>query len=147
MGPPARGQEPAPDLCLRRGGVVAALAFMRVVPPLLLVASTLALVACSKNIGDINLRPDRYYQQTVRFMGQVSRMEKLTSETLIEVVGQRGSRILVKSEKPVDVETGDWVSVKGLLVPEARVGDAVLYDVVLADEVSRRGPPRIPDFM
>jgi starvation-inducible outer membrane lipoprotein len=92
-------------------------------------------------------RPDRYYQQTVRFVGQVARMEKLTSETLLEVVGERGSRILVKSEKPVDVQTGDWVSVNGLLVPEARVGDAVLYDVVLADEVSSRGPPRIPDFM
>ena len=120
---------------------------MRVVPPLLLIACTLALSACSKSIADINLRPDRYYQQTVRFVGQVSRMETLTSETLLEIVGERGSRILVKSLKPVEVQTGDWVSVKGLLVPEARVGDAVLYDVVLADEVSPRGPPRIPDFM
>jgi starvation-inducible outer membrane lipoprotein len=120
---------------------------MRVVPPLLLLACALALAACSKNIGDINLRPDRYYQQTVRFMGQVSRLEKLSSVTLLEVVSQRGSRILVKSEKPVDAESGDWVSVKGLLVPEARVGDAVLYDVVVAEDVSRRGPPRIPDFM
>ena len=29
----------------------------------------------------------------------------------------------------------------------ARVGDAVLYDVVVAERVSPRGPPRIPDFM
>ena len=120
---------------------------MRAVLPLLLLACTLALAACGQTISDINLRPDRHYQQTVRFIGQVARMERLPGETLLEVVGQRGGRILVKSTEPVEAQSGDWVSVKGLLVPEARVGDAVLYDVVVAERVSSRGPPRIPDFM
>jgi len=120
---------------------------MRAVPPLLTLACTLALAACSETISNINLRPDRHYQKTVSFIGRVSRLERLPSETLLEVVGQRGGRILVKSTEPVDVQSGGWVSVKGLLVPEARVGDAVLYDVVVAERISPRGPPRIPDFM
>jgi len=127
--------------------VVPALAFMRTVAPRLLLAPMLALAACGQTISDINLRPDRHYQKTVRFIGQVSRLERLPSETLLELVGQRGGRILVKSTEPVEVQPGDWVSVKGLLVPETRVGDAVLYDVVVAERVSPRGPPRIPDFM
>ena len=118
-------------------------------PAALLVALWCALIvaACGKSISDINLRPDRHYQKTVRFIGQVSRFERLPGEMLLELVGQRGGRILVKTTELLDVEAGDWVSVKGLLVPEARVGDAVLYDVVVAEHVSRRGPPRIPDFM
>src|SRR5262245_26239794 len=145
MGRPARGQERAVDLCLRRDGVVAALAFMRISPSLLL--ACLAFAGCGETISNINLRPDRHYQKTVRFIGQVSRMERLPGETLLELVGQRGGRILVKTTDPIEVQGGDWVSVKGLLVPEARVGDAVLYDVVVAEKVSPRGPPRIPDLM
>jgi hypothetical protein len=120
---------------------------MRAVPSLALLAAMLALAACGDTIANINLRPDRYYQETVKFIGQVSRLERLTGETLVEVVGQRGSRILVKTTEPVEVQSGDWVSVKGLLVPEARVGDTMVYDVVIAERVSPRGPPRIPDFM
>lgn len=120
---------------------------MRPAALLLGLSCALIVAACGQTISDINLRPDRHYQKTVSFIGQVSRFERLPSETLLELVGQRGGRILVKSAEPVEVEAGDWVSVKGLLVPEARVGDAVLYDVVVAEHVSRRGPPRIPDFM
>ena len=42
---------------------------------------------------------------------------------------------------------GDWVKVEGVLVPEARVGDRVLYDVVVAEtSVSRTRAPRFPDL-
>lgn len=116
------------------------------VPSALLVCS-LALLGCGQTISGINARPDRHYQKQVRFMGQVGRIERFPTETLMEVVGRRGGRILVKSEEALEVESGDWVSVSGLLVPETRVGDAVVYDVVLAERVTRRGPPRIPDFM
>ena len=118
-------------------------------PAALLFGLSCALIvaACGQTISDINLRPERHYQKTVSLVGQVSRLERLPGETLLELVGQRGGRILVKSTEPVEVEAGDWVSVKGLLVPEVRVGDAVLYDVVVAEHVSRRGPPRIPDIM
>jgi hypothetical protein len=120
---------------------------MRHAALLLGLSCTLIVAACGQTISDINLRPDRHYQKTVSFIGQVSRFEHLSGETLLELVGQRGGRILVKSTEPVEVEAGDWVSVKGLLVPEVRVGDAVLYDVVVAEHVSRRGPPRIPDII
>jgi len=120
---------------------------MRVIALLLALVGALTLVACGETISQINARPDRHYQSKVRFIGQVARLERLPGETLLELVGERGGRILVKSTEPVEVESGDWVSVTGLLVPEARVGDAVLYDVVLAERVSPRGPPRIPDFM
>ena len=120
---------------------------MRAALTLLALAGTLALAACGAPIAEINLRPDRYYQETVSFIGQIGRVQRFTGETLLEVVGERGGRILVKTTEPVEAQPGDWVSVKGLLVPEARVGDAVLYDVVIAEKVSSRGPPRIPDFM
>lgn len=120
---------------------------MRPAAPLLGLSCALLVAACGQTITDINLRPDRHYQKSVRFIGQVSRFERLPGEMLLELVGQRGGRILVKSTEGIEVQAGDWVSVKGLLVPEARVGDAVLYDVVVAEHVSPRGPPRIPDFM
>jgi len=37
--------------------------------------------------------------------------------------------------------------VTGLLVPETRVGDAVLYDIVLADDVVRTRAPRLMGLM
>jgi hypothetical protein len=120
---------------------------MRAAALCLALAGSLALAACGQTISQINARPERHYQKQVRFIGQVSRLERLPGETLVELVGQRGGRILVKTTEPAEVESGDWVSISGLLVPETRVGDQVLYDVVVADRLSRRGPPRIPDFM
>ena len=54
----------------------------------------------------------------------------------------RGARILVRAPASFDLERGDWVKIQGILVPETRVGDSVLYDVVTADEISRAREPR-----
>jgi hypothetical protein len=120
---------------------------MRLMRPAVVALLVSLLAGCGQTVSQINARPDRHYQKTVRFVGQVGRLERLPGETLLEVVGERGARILVKSTEPLDVHSGDWVSVTGLLVPETRVGDAVLYDVVVAEHVKPRGPPRIPDIM
>jgi hypothetical protein len=55
--------------------------------------------------------------------------------------------VLVRAAHPVDARVGDWVKVTGVLVPEARVGDTVLYDVLTAEDISHTGSPWFPDLM
>ena len=115
----------------------------------LLVTAALAvgLTACGVTISAVNARPEKYYQHTVKLVGEVMRMQQLTGETLLEIADAHGARILVRTSETLDVERGDWVKVKGILVPEARAGDAVLYDVVTAEEVSRTHAPRLRNLM
>jgi hypothetical protein len=68
-------------------------------------------------------------------------------ETLLEIVDSRGGRILVRSRKPVEAQSGDWVRVEGVLVPETQVQDVRLYDVVVAEDISRTRAPRLRDLM
>jgi hypothetical protein len=105
------------------------------------------LAGCGVSISDINARPDRYYQHTVDFRGHLTRRQDLPGETLLEVADARGARILVRAPGGVEAVTGDWVRVRGILVPEARVGDTVLYDVVAAERVSRVRRPRFANLM
>ena len=58
-----------------------------------------ALAACSTTIRDLNLRPEKHYQQKVT----------------------------------------------GVFVPDARVAETNIYDVVTAEEISRTGAPWFPD--
>ena len=120
---------------------------MRIARSLLVVALCLALAACGLTISRLNERPDKYYQTKVEFSGRIARVQYLASETLLELTDVRGARILVRSAEPVEAVIGDWVEVEGILVPEARVDDVVLYDVVTAEKVSRTHAPRIPRFM
>ena len=120
---------------------------MRVVRALVAVALCATLAACGATIAGINARPERYYQKTVDFSGRLTRRQDLPGETLLEVADRRGARILVRAPAGVEALTGDWVHVRGILVPEARVGDAVLYDVVTAERVTRARAPRLPDLM
>ena len=115
----------------------------------LLVASVtaLALAGCAPSISSINARPDKYYEHKVKFTGRITRTQFLPHETLLEVTDERGGRILVRSADPIEATTGDWVRVDGILVPEARVADVVLYDVVTAEHVERTHAPRFVDLM
>ena len=120
---------------------------MRVVPVLLAVALGIASAGCSVTVADINARPDKYYQHKVDFTGRLTRRQDLPAETLLEIADARGSRILVRAPAGVEVLTGQWVRVRGILVPEARVGDATLYDVVTAEKVTRAREPRFAGLM
>jgi hypothetical protein len=115
----------------------------------LLLLGTLAggLAACALNISDINARPEKYYQKQVTFRGQITRTQVLTGETLLEVADDHGSRILVRTSEPVEQAPGDWIKVDGLLVPEARVADRVLYDVVTAERIRGSRAPRFRNLM
>ena len=106
-----------------------------------------AFVACAPTISGINSRPDKYYDHKVDFRGRIQRMQFLAHETLLEVSDERGGRILVRSADPVEAEVGDWVRVQGVLVPETRIEDTVLYDVVTAEHVGRTRAPRFIDLM
>ena len=59
-----------------------------------------ALAACSTTIRDLNLRPERHYQQKVT----------------------------------------------GVFVPDARVADTNIYDVLTAEEIAKTGAPWLPDL-
>jgi uncharacterized membrane protein YcgQ (UPF0703/DUF1980 family) len=104
-----------------------------------LVAVTLA--GCAADIPELNQRPTKYYQKPVSFRGRISRMQELPGEMLLEVADPHEHRILVRVAAPVEVTVDDWVKVKGVLVPEARVGGRVIYDVVMAETVSKAAQP------
>jgi RecJ-like exonuclease len=114
-----------------------------------LLASALlaAAAACAPSISGINARPDKYYQHRVKLTGRIARMQALSGTTVFELQDARGARILVRAAAPVEVETGDWVRVEGILVPETRVDDTVLYDVVQAERLSRTHAPRLRNLM
>jgi len=106
-----------------------------------------ALAGCSTGVRDLNLRPSKYYQEKLKLKGRITRAQSVGADTLIEIADQRGNRLLVRSARPVPAAVGDWVRVVGVLVPETRVGDTTLYDVLSADEVSRTRGPWLPNPM
>jgi hypothetical protein len=109
--------------------------------------SVVALAACSTQIHDLNLRPEKHYQQKLSVVGRVMRLQVIGGDTLLEIADQRDSRLLVRVGKPVDVRVGDWVKVTGVLVPDARVGDTAVYDVLVAEDVSATRGPWLPEIM
>jgi hypothetical protein len=115
----------------------------------LLLASLLmsGLAACAPTIATINARPAKYYQKKVTLRGQIARMQALPAETLLELADAHGARILVRTAGAVEHGPGDWVRVDGILVPEARVGDRVLYDVVDAERIRGARAPRLRNLM
>lgn len=109
--------------------------------------SAVALVGCSPTIRELNLRPERHYQGKLSLSGRIMRMQAVGDETLLEIADVRENRLLVRSSRPVDATVGEWVKVTGVLVPEARVGDTTVYDVLTAEEISRTRGPWLPDLM
>jgi|SRR5262245_15975480 hypothetical protein len=149
-----RGVNPAAGwqiLCNCLGRVVAARRDMRLRRRFFgLVAalcSAVAVAACSPKIHDLNLRPDKFYQQKLSVVGRVMRLQVVGGDTLLEIADQRDSRLLVRVARPVGVSVGDWVKVTGVLVPDARVGDTALYDVLIAEDVSATRGPWLPEIM
>jgi hypothetical protein len=120
---------------------------MRLCRRVVALALALTLAGCAPSISSINARPDKYYEHKVTVTGRISRTQFLPHETLLEVTDERGGRMLVRSAEPVDASTGDWVRIEGVLVPEARVADVVLYDVLSAEKVERTHAPRFADLM
>jgi hypothetical protein len=108
---------------------------------------TAALAGCSPSIADLNLRPERHYQQKVTVKGQIARRQDVQGETLLELADARENRILVSVKGPVDAAVGDWVAATGVLVPETRVGGQSLYDVVVAEDVSSARAPFLPNLL
>jgi hypothetical protein len=108
-----------------------------------LVLATALLAACSPGIAQLNARPTKHYQETVSFKGRVSRMQELPGEVLLEIADDYEHRIFVRAAAPVDVAPEDWVEVSGILVPEARVGGRVVYDIIQAESVSKTRAPML----
>jgi hypothetical protein len=108
---------------------------------------SVALTACSPSIGELNLRPELHYQQTVKIKGEITRMQSAGDDTVLEIADAREDRILVRVKGKPSASIGDWVKVEGILVPEARVGDRTLYDVVVAEDVSDSSAPWFPNLL
>ncbi len=112
---------------------------------LVVVAVVAGALGCgfrSQTISEINGRPDKFYDHKVEFTGRITRTQLLPDVTLLEVVDPRGARIIVRSPEAPEPGIDDWVRVTGVLVPESKVGDATLYDVVVLDSLKKVRPPR-----
>ncbi len=107
----------------------------------------LPLAGCGATIASINARPDKYYQHKVKIVGRIERMQFLPHGALLEVADGQGRRLLVRSVDPIEAETGDWVRIEGVFVPEVNVEDATLYDVLAAERIVRRRAPRFLNIM
>ena len=107
----------------------------------------LTLAGCATSLRDVNLRPSKYYQNKLSLKGRITRTQSAGAETLIEIADEHENRLLVRTTQPVPAGVGDWVRVTGVLVPEARVGDTTLYDLLSADEVSATRGPWFPSMM
>ncbi len=106
------------------------------------------LAACGPTrLRDLTLRPDKYYQDKITVKGRITRTQVVGADTLVEIADQNGNRLLVRTTAPVTAAVGDWVQARGVLVPEARVGDATLYDLLAADEISGTRGPWLPRIM
>ncbi len=114
---------------------------MRIGRGVAVVALVGMLAGCHPGIAELNARPTKHYEESVSFVARVSRMQALEGETLLEVADAHEHRIFVRAEGTVDVQPDDWVKVTGTLVPEARVGGKIVYDVVRAESVE---PARAP---
>ena len=111
---------------------------LRILAPALL---TIQLLGCSITIADLNSQPVKHYQSDVTVTGQISRLQTVGDEVLLEIADARDKRILVRTKGPVDLKPTDWVKAYGLFVPEAKIGQQMVYDAVLAEEVSVTKPP------
>jgi hypothetical protein len=120
---------------------------MRLPALVLAVSLVLPLAGCGPSIASLNARPDKYYQHKVQVVGHIERMQFLPHGTLLEVADGQGRRLLVRATDPVEAETGDWVRIEGVFVPEVTVEDATLYDVLAAERIVRRGAPRFLNLM
>jgi uncharacterized membrane protein YcgQ (UPF0703/DUF1980 family) len=113
---------------------------------LLVLALSVAVAGCGGSIfgagiSDLNAKPNKFYQQSVSFKGRISRIQSLEGETLLEVADAQEHRIFVRVPGSVDAGVDEWVKIEGTLVPEARVGGKLVYDIVMADSVeSARAP-------
>lgn len=120
---------------------------MRWAWPALMALVGASLVGCATSIGELNLRPERHYQQKVTVTGRITRRQDVGAETVLEIADARERRLLVTARGPVAQAIGDWVAVTGVLVPEANVGGQALYDVLVAEEIDGARAPLLPNLL
>jgi hypothetical protein len=113
---------------------------------LLVLALSVAVSGCgasifSPGISELNSKPNKYYQQSVSFKARISRIQSLEGETLLEVADAQEHRIFVRAPGSIEAGVDEWVKIEGTLVPEARVGGKLVYDIVMADSVTSARAP------
>src|SRR5262249_55016672 len=96
---------------------------------------------CSETIPQLNERPAKFYEKSVSFTGHIVRIQEFPSETLLEVADANERRILVRAQGRPDANTGDWIKVRGVLVPEARIGGTSVYGVAPPKDTHPGRPP------
>jgi hypothetical protein len=111
---------------------------------ILVLALSVAVAGCGifgTGISELNSSPNKYYQQSVSFKARISRIQSLEGETLLEVADAQEHRIFVRAPGSVEAGVDEWVKIEGTLVPEARVGGKLVYDIVMADSVTSARAP------
>lgn len=118
---------------------------MRSIRSLAVTLSFVVVAGCSyiapPDIADLNSNPHRYYQNKLKVVGQISRMQVIGGDVLLEVADAREKRVLVKASNAGDLKPSDWIKAQGLFVPEVKVGDQTVYDAVMAEEITKTRAP------
>ena len=112
-----------------------------------MLAWTMLAAGCGATIVAVNGRPERYYQQKLKLVGQITRLQVAGADVVLEIADEHGHRLIVKAAAPIEPRVGDWVKVTGVLVPEARVNGTPLYDVLSAEEVEGTRAPLLRGLM
>lgn len=102
---------------------------------LLALLVTGSAVGCRPTIASINANPPKYYEERVTVRGRVSRREVVGAEALLELADARERRILALVPTDEAPPVGTWVKVTGVLTADRRVGDVIVYDLIVADSV------------
>jgi len=112
----------------------------------LVIILALTLAACGATIAEINQRPQLFYDDQVTVVGRVSRLHAFSDEVLVELADPQERLILARVAAADAPKIGDWIKVRGVFVPELRVGDQVVYDAIAAERVKPHRAPWLPNL-
>jgi hypothetical protein len=102
--------------------------------------------ACGPKIAALTERPRLFYDAQVSIVGRVSRLHAFTDEVLLELADAQERLILARVPAADAPRIGDWIEVRGVFVPDLRVGDRVVYDVIAAERVKSHRAPWLPNL-
>jgi hypothetical protein len=112
--------------------------------PALLAYVVLAAASCAPTLTGLTERPQQHYEEQVKLVGRVSRLEKVGDVALFELADADERRILARVAVADAPSLEEWVEVRGVFVAELRVGDRTVYDAIAVERIKSHRAPWFP---